>query len=100
MRNIVQLVIPWSQHSQNGNEQVQDVQIESDGGQYVIIICEALDQVVSVIDYVSTENQGTNSTIDGSRCWAKWEEHLHNNRTYIKSDESYIYEYVEAQVII
>lgn len=67
MRNIVLLIIPRSQHSQDGNEQVQDVQIERGGGQYVIIICEALDQVVSVIDYVPTENQGTNSTIDGSR---------------------------------
>lgn len=36
------LVISLSQHPQNGKEEIEDIQIESDCGPYVLIIIESL----------------------------------------------------------
>lgn len=38
-----QLIVALSQHPQNGQEQVQNVQIKINGGPNVLVISEALD---------------------------------------------------------
>lgn len=48
----VHLVVSLPQHPQNGKEQVEDVQIQSDGCPNVLIIGKALDQVLGVINNV------------------------------------------------
>ena len=60
------LIVSLSQHPQNGQEQVQDIQIKSYCSPYVFIICEALDQIVCIIYNVPRENYRTNSTVNGS----------------------------------
>lgn len=65
---MAQLIVGLSHHPQNGKEQVQNVQIKSNGSPNVLIIGEALDEVVGVINYVACENYSTHSTINGNRC--------------------------------
>lgn len=47
------LVVSLSQHPQNGKEQIEDIQIKSDRGPYVLIIAESLNQVLSVVNNVA-----------------------------------------------
>ncbi|CAK7350117.1 unnamed protein product [Dovyalis caffra] len=60
----VQLIVSPTQAHANGKKEVRNVQIESNGGQNILIIREALNRVVGVINNISTENQSTNSTIN------------------------------------
>lgn len=64
-QGIANSVVSLSKHPQNGKEQVEDIQIQSDRCPDVLIIRKPLDQVVCVINDVSTENYSTHCTVDG-----------------------------------
>lgn len=70
------LVVTLPQNTQNGQEEIKDIQVESHRCKDVFIIRETLDEIVGIIDYVSTEHQRADSSIYGNRGWAKREEHL------------------------
>lgn len=65
------------QHPQNGKKQVENVQVKGNRSPDILVVCEALDQVVSIIHNVSRENYGTDSTVDSDGGRSQWKEHLH-----------------------
>lgn len=79
--NFVHLIVSLSQHPQNGEEQVQDIQIKGDCSPYVVVVCKALDQIVCVIYNVPRENYRTNSTVNSSGCRTEREECLRYKTT-------------------
>ena len=69
-------VVTLPQNTQYGQEEIEDVQVESHRCEDVFVICETLDEIVGIIDYVSAEHQRADSSIYGNRGRAKREEHL------------------------
>lgn len=80
-------VVTLPQNTQYGQEEIEDVQVESHGCEDVFVICETLDEIVGIIDYVSAEHQRADSSIYCNRGRAKREEHLHEAGHY-KNDEA------------
>lgn len=70
------LVVSLPQNAQDGQEQVQNIQVQSDRCPDVFIICKPLNQVVCVIYNVSTENYSTHCTVNSTSCRSEREEHL------------------------
>lgn len=46
-------IVSMPHHPQDGEEEVENVQVKSDGSPYVLIVGEPLDQIVCVVDDVS-----------------------------------------------
>lgn len=65
------------QHPQNCKEQVENIQVKGDRSPDVLIVCEALDQILSIINDVSREDYSTDCTVDSISGRSKWEECLH-----------------------
>lgn len=74
------LRVALPQHPQDCKEQIQNIEVKSDGGPDVLIICKALDEVLGIVDYIAREENSTSSTDDSIRSRTKWEEHLHESR--------------------
>lgn len=60
-----------------GQEEVDDVQVEGDGGPDVLVVREAPDDVVRVVDDVPAEDERREPTVDHLRELAQWEQDLH-----------------------
>lgn len=60
------LVVSLPHHPQDVKEEVQNVEVESDGCPDVLIIGESFDQIVRVIDNVSREDDRTDASIDSN----------------------------------
>lgn len=65
------------QHPQNGKEQVENVEVKGDRRPDVLVVCEALDQVLSVVNDVTREDYGTDCAVDSDRGGSQWVYHLH-----------------------
>lgn len=89
-----------SEEGHQGQEQVDDVQVEGDGGPDVLIICEALDDVVRVVDDVPTEDEGRQCAVDHLGDLAQWEKDLHNDKQGHRQSELYQNREDSVQVIV
>ena len=60
-----------------GQEEVDDVQVEGDRGPDVLVVSEAPDDVVRVVDDVPTEDERRQPAVDHLGELAQWERYLH-----------------------
>ena len=73
----MRLAVTRTKQGQQGQEQIDDVKVERDGGPDILVIGVTLDDVVCVIDNVATEDECRQRAIDHVRELAHREEDLH-----------------------
>jgi hypothetical protein len=70
------LRIRGAEEREQGQEQVDDVEVERDGGPHVLVVGVALDEVVGVVDDVPAEDERGEPAVDHERDAAQREEEL------------------------
>lgn len=76
---------------QQGREEVDNVQIQSDGRHNVLIVRVALDQIVGVIDDETREHNGSNAAVDRPPSTAQRNENLNKMKKFMlqRSNSNY-----------
>jgi hypothetical protein len=74
-----------SEEGHQGQEEVDHIQVEGNGGPDILVIRVALDDVVRVIDDVPAEDEGRQYTVDHLRDLAQREQDLHVNKVTVSA---------------
>jgi hypothetical protein len=74
-----------SEEGHQGQEEVDDVQVEGDGCPDILVVRVALDDVIRVIDDVPAEDEGRQHAVDHLGDLAQREQDLHVNKVTVSA---------------
>jgi len=74
-----------SENCQDGQEEVDNVEIQRDRCPNILIIGISLDEIVSIIDHIPTENDGCQDTIDHYSNLTQRHKHLRFRKKIVNS---------------